>query len=108
MTTHTNKKPLVIERIYTTSGTKPLKGLKTDKVAGIVIDGEIYWIKQAFDRLVCLARAMSVVGVCLDQKHYKWGLICSDGKAVADHPITKLTKHHNVIFNILAQNRPAF
>lgn len=97
-----------IERIYITKGDNIFNfdGVRADKAWAIVIDGKVYWADSSFDTTEVLGFRLERIGVVIEPR--KSGAIDfgqwvnkPDGgrKAVIDKRVTKISKHHDDVFN---------
>lgn len=92
-----NKKA-VVEKVYITRGDNcyDSDGIKCDKAYGLVIEGKIHWIDQSFATLDELSSKLYGFGVSASGT--AWGTIDENGRAVLEHTMTKIGKHHDDIF----------
>lgn len=88
----------VIERIYTTKGDNcyDADGVKNDKMLGVVIKGDIYWLEEDFARVSELKHKLAKFNILISDCG-KWGVEDTDGSTVFTHKITKISKHHDDI-----------
>lgn len=90
----------IIERIYTTKGDNSYNfdGIKNDKMVGVVIKGDIYWLQDEFATLheiqYLLARFNIRISTC-----GRWGVTDSEGRTTYTDAITKIAKHHDDVFS---------
>ena len=90
----------VIERIYTTKGDNSYNfdNIKNDKMVGVVIDSDIYWLQDEFatyrEIQFLLARFNVLISEC-----GRWGATDNDGRTVYTNTITRISKHHDDVFS---------
>ena len=89
-----------IQRIYVTNGDGQLNsnGVATDRAAGLIIDGKVYWIANAFESLSELNNILNHIYVSIDDNG-DWGIIDEDGDVTRDKSIVPLDMSHSLIFS---------
>lgn len=90
----------VIEQIYTTKGDNLYNhdNIKCDKMIGLVIKGQIYWLQDSFANLYEIEHLLHRLNVTIS-KCGRWGATDEDGSTTYTNSITKLNKHHDDLFS---------
>lgn len=88
-----------IERIYFTKGDRnyDYTGRKSDKRAGVFINGQIYWLKEKFTHLWELSNALEMLGISVADDGL-WGF-WEGNKAALRNGVIILNEEHKVIFS---------
>ena len=92
------QKKLVVEKIYVTRNYKGDGAVRPSKVAGLVVDGDIYWLKHSFGAIDELTRTFHHLNIGLSPSE-EWGVCDSYGKGVIDKTITKISKDPTIVFD---------
>ncbi|MBO6225984.1 MAG: hypothetical protein J6N72_11175 [Psychrobacter sp.] len=95
---YTNR--MTIERIYTSRGDNGYnhEGIKDDKFAGVMIEGEIFWIDDQFATVKELGNILSSFNIYMDYNG-AWGNIDCRGYSKLDKRIVKVSRHHDDFFD---------
>ena len=88
-----------VDKIYVSRGddTYNYDGILADKFAGVLIEGDIFWINETFATLSELARILRPLNVELD-RNGSWGNRECNGFARFSKKITKVAKRHSEFF----------
>lgn len=103
MTTNEQSVSFVVDKIYITRTRNYISPLspKPSKVAGLVIAGQIYWLKHAFTETVLLTRILSELNVGLTESG-TWGMINQyrqPASGTLDKKFTKINKETDLVFD---------
>lgn len=90
----------VIEKIYITKGDNLYNddNIKCDKMIGVVIKGQIYWLQDSFASLHEIKYLLHRLNVTIS-KCGRWGATDKDGSTTYTNSVTKLSKHHDDLFS---------
>jgi hypothetical protein len=104
MTTLERTPSFVVDKIYVTRTRYRISPLsnKPSKVAGLVVDGQIYWLKSAFTEIALLTRTLSQLNIGLTESN-TWGMLNHYGQhasGILDKKITKINKETDLVFDI--------
>ena len=103
MTTNEQSASFVVDKIYITRTRKHINPLspKPSKVAGLVVNGQIYWLKHAFTETVLLTRIFSELNIGLTESG-TWGMLNHYSKptnGILDKKLTKINKETDLVFD---------
>lgn len=103
MTTIEHTPSFLVDKIYVTRTCNHISPLSPNpsKVAGLVINGQIYWLKHAFTETALLTRILSELNVGLTQSG-TWGMLNhygQHGDGILDKKITKIKKETDLVFD---------
>lgn len=90
----------IVERIYVTRGDNSYDedNVKNDKMIGIVIKGDIYWLERDFARFSELSYELAGFNILITEDG-RWGVTDEDGRTVLANKVTKISKHHDDILS---------
>lgn len=100
MDTAIKTKILNVEKVYVTRNYDN-SSAKPSKVVGLVVDGDIYWLKHSFGAIDELHRVFYHlnIGLFVLGGSGEWGVCDRYGKGVIDKPITKISKDPKAVFD---------